>query len=193
MLRRLYDWTLGQAKHPHAERILALVSLAESSVFPVPPDVLLVPMILADRRKAWRLAFICTLASVLGGIAGYLVGAVLFEQIGRPVLAFWGYDETFAGFQARYDQWGAWVVLFAGLTPFPYKVVTILSGAAALDPGVFILASILARGLRFYTEAVLLWKYGELVRVFIERYFERITAVVLVVLIGGFILASLVP
>lgn len=192
MLRRLYDWTLDQAVRPSAERMLAFISFIESSVFPIPPDVLLVPMILADRLKAWRFALVCTLASVLGGIAGYVIGAVLFEQVGQPILAFWGYDTKFAEFQAQYDLWGAWAVLFAGLTPFPFKVITILSGAAGLDVWVFTISAFVARGLRFFIEAALLWRFGEPIRDFVERRLGWVAAVSLVALIGGFVLAKFV-
>ncbi|MEQ8666953.1 MAG: YqaA family protein [Rhodospirillales bacterium] len=190
MLRRLYDWTLDQAARPGAERTLAFVSFIESSVFPIPPDVLLVPMVLADRLKAWRIALICTLASVLGGIAGYFIGAVLFEQVGEPVLAFWGYDAKFTAFQEQYETWGAWAVLFAGLTPFPFKVITILSGAVSLDIWVFTVSALIARGLRFYVEAALLWKFGEPIRDFVEKRLGWVAAVSLFALIGGFVLAK---
>jgi len=190
VIRRLYDWTIEQAAKPTAERMLALVSFIESSVFPIPPDVLLIPMVIAERLKAFRFALICTIASVLGGIAGYAIGVFLFDQIGQPVLAFWGYDTKFAEFQIRYDEWGVWVVLFAGLTPFPFKVITILSGAASLNIWVFIFSSIVARGLRFFLEAGLLWYFGEPIRNFIEKYLGWVTAGCLVLLIGGFVLAK---
>ena len=192
MLRRMYDWTLEQAARPYAERMLAFISFIESSVFPIPPDVMLVPMVLAERAKAWRFALVCTAASVLGGIAGYLIGAFLFDQVGQPILAFWGYDVKFAVFQADYAEWGAWAVLFAGLTPFPFKVITILSGAAGLDIWVFTLSSIVARGGRFFLEAALLWWFGEPIRAFVERYLGWVAAVALTALIGGFVLAKFI-
>ena len=190
MIRRLYDWTIDQAAKPYAERMLAVVSFIESSVFPIPPDVLLIPMIIAERLKAFRFALICTIASVLGGIAGYAIGVFLFDQVGQPILEFLGHGEKFAVFRVRYEEWGVWVVLFAGLTPFPFKVITILSGAVALDIRVFIFSSIAARGLRFFMEAGLLWYFGEPIRNFIEKYLGWVTAVCLVLLIGGFILAK---
>ena len=133
MIRALYDWTLRLAAKPRANYALGAVSFADSSFFPVPPDILLIPMVIANRRRAWRLALICTLTSVLGAIAGYVIGAALFEQVARPILALYGYSERFAEFAITYNEYGAWIVLIAGLTPFPFKVVTIASGATSLD------------------------------------------------------------
>lgn len=192
MLRRLYDRTLALAGHRHADGWLAVVSFIESSVFPIPPDVLLVPMVLADRRRAWRIAAICTVASVLGGLAGYGIGLFLFEQVGRPLLELYGYAGKFEVFREKYAEWGAWAVFIAGITPFPYKVITILSGAAALDVWVFIVASVLARGVRFYLEAALLWRFGEPVRAFIERRLGLLFTIACVLLFGGFALVRFV-
>ena len=187
MLRRLYDWTMTLAGHRRATSALAAVSFIESSVFPIPPDVLLIPMVLADRAKAFRIAFICTLASVLGGMLGYGIGVFLFEEIGRPLLEFYGYAPKFTEFQAKYNEWGAWTVFIAGVTPFPYKVITILSGVTALDLFVFTIASLAARGLRFYIVAGLLWKFGEPIRDFIEKYLGLLFALFCVLLVGGFV------
>ena len=178
---------MSLAGHKRAEWALGAVSFIESSVFPVPPDVVLIPMVLADRVRAWRYAFICTVTSVLGGILGYLVGAFLYEQIGEPMLMFYGYEAKFGEFQAKYAAWGAWAVFIAGLTPFPYKVITILSGVAALDPVTFVISSVLARGARFYLVAALLWKYGEPIRDFIEKRLQILTIVFCVLLVGGFV------
>ncbi|MBC8337481.1 MAG: DedA family protein [Alphaproteobacteria bacterium] len=186
MLRRLYTWTMNLAGHRHATPSLAAVSFIESSVFPIPPDVLLIPMVLADRTKAFRIAFVCTVASVLGGMLGYAIGLFLFEEVGRPMLEFYGYAPKFAEFQAKYNDWGAWAVFFAGVTPFPYKVITILSGVTALDLFVFTVASVAARGLRFYLVAGLLWKFGEPIRVFIEKYLGLLFTLFCILLIGGF-------
>ena len=128
MLRRLYDWTMDLAGHRRAMVMLAGVSFIESSVFPIPPDILMIPMVLADRARAFRIAFVCTAASVLGGLLGYAIGIFLFEEIGKPVLEFYGYGPKFAEFQGTYNDWGAWAVFIAGVTPFPYKVITIMSG-----------------------------------------------------------------
>ncbi|MBT3307750.1 MAG: DedA family protein [Alphaproteobacteria bacterium] len=187
MLRRLYNWTMNLAGHRRATSALAAVSFIESSVFPIPPDVLLIPMVLADRAKAFRIAFICTVASVLGGMLGYGIGLFLFEEVGRPMLEFYGYASKFEIFQAKYNDWGAWAVFIAGVTPFPYKVITILSGVTSLDIFIFTVASVAARGLRFYLVAGLLWKFGEPIRDFIETYLGLLFALFCLLLIGGFV------
>ena len=192
MLRRLYDWTLDLAGHRHALSALALVAFVESSVFPIPPDVLIIPMVLAAREKAWKIAFVCTAASVLGGIFGYAIGALLFDQVGSPVLNFYGYAERFGEFSAYYNDWGAWAVFIAGLTPFPYKVITILSGVTGLDLLVFTIASILARGLRFFIVAGLLWYFGEPIRAFIEKRLGILFVIFVILLAGGFVLVKFV-
>ena len=192
MLRRLYDWTLDLAGHRHALLALALVSFVESSVFPIPPDVLIIPMVLAAREKAWKIAFVCTAASVLGGIFGYAIGALLFDQVGSPVLNFYGYAERFDEFRAYYNDWGAWAVFIAGLTPFPYKVITILSGVTGLDLLVFTIASILARGLRFFIVAGLLWYFGEPIRAFIEKRLGFLFVIFVILLVSGFVLVKFV-
>jgi membrane protein YqaA with SNARE-associated domain len=192
VLRRLYDWTMGLAGHRHAESALAAVSFIESSIFPVPPDVMLIPMVLARRERAWRIAFICTIASVLGGVAGYAIGFFAFETIGRPVLEFYGDAPKFADFQEHYNEWGAWVVFSGGLTPFPYKVITILSGVTALDVTVFMVSSVVARGLRFYIVAGLLWYFGDPIRIFIERRLGLLFTLFSILLVGGFVVVALV-
>ena len=150
LLRSVYDWTMNFAAHRNALWALFIISFIESSVFPIPPDILLIPMILASREKAWKIALVCTIGSVLGGIAGYGIGFFLFEQFGRPLLEFYGKAGKFTEFQEMYNAWGAWVVAMAGLTPFPYKVITIASGVTALNRGTFIIASGVSRGLRFF-------------------------------------------
>ncbi len=186
MLRRLYDWVMDLAAHPRAPWALAGVSFAESSVFPIPPDVMLIPMVLAERARAWAYAALCTLSSVLGGILGYAIGFFLFEVAGKPILDFYGYGEAFASFAGRYNEWGAWIVFIAGVTPFPYKVITIASGATGLDFAVFVLASIAARGLRFFLVSALLYWAGPPVREFIERRLGLVTTAFVVLLVGGF-------
>lgn len=186
MLRALYDWTVRLAAHPRALWALAVVSFIESSVFPIPPDVLMIPMIIAAPHRAFLIAGVATLASVLGGVAGYAIGWGLYDTVGRPVLEFYGKDAYFAEFATRYNEWGAWVVLFAGVTPFPYKVITILSGATALSLPVFILASVIARGLRFFIVAALLWRFGAPIRDFIERRLGLMFTLFMILLIGGF-------
>ncbi len=192
MLRGLYDWTMNLAAHRHARWGLALVSFAESSFFPIPPDVALIPMVLAKRALAWTYALICTVASVLGGVAGYAIGFFFFVQLGEPILNFYGYTEQFASFAARYNEYGVWIVLIAGLTPFPYKVITIASGATGLNFLVFMVASIAARGMRFFAVAGLLWWFGEPIRTFIDRYFGLLSIAFVVLLIGGFLLVGLI-
>lgn len=187
MIRRLYDWTLGLAMHRHAMWALAIVAFLESSVFPIPPDLLMIPMILARPSRAFVIAALCTASSVLGGIAGYWIGAGLFEQVGRPVLEFYGKDARFDEFRSTYNDWGAWAVLVAGVTPFPFKVITILSGSTGLSIPVFVTASIAARGLRFFVVAALLWRFGPPIRDFIERRLGLVFTALVVALVGGFV------
>ena len=187
MLRPFYDWTPRVAGDRRADWWLALVAFVESSVFPIPPDVIIVPMVLADRRRAWRIATIATIASVAGGMLGYAIGSLFFDAIGRPILDLYGYADKFADFAARYNDWGAWIVFGAGITPFPYKVITIASGVTRLDLLVFIVASVLARALRFFVVAGLLWQFGPSIRRLLERYLGPITVIFFVLLVGGFV------
>ncbi|MEM8581280.1 MAG: YqaA family protein [Pseudomonadota bacterium] len=187
MIRKLYDWVIGLAEHPNALWALAFIAFVESSVFPIPPDVLMIPMIIAAPHRAFLIAGIATVFSVLGGLFGYWIGAALFEEVGRPVLEFYGKDAYFGDFADRYNEWGAWAVLIAGVTPFPYKVITILSGATGLSLPVFMLASVVARGLRFFLVAGLLWKFGPPIRDFIERRLGLMFTLFMVLLIGGFV------
>lgn len=186
MLKRLYDWTLSMAQHPRALWALALVAFVESSVFPIPPDILMIPLIVARPKDAFKIAFVATLASVAGGMLGYFIGYGAFETIGRPVLEFYGKDAYFDEFKETYNQYGAWAVLIAGVTPFPYKVITILSGATALSLPVFIAASVAARALRFFIVAALLWKFGEPIRDFIEKRLGLMFTFFVILLVGGF-------
>lgn len=185
MIRRLYDWTIAWAAHPRALWILAFVAFIESSVFPIPPDILLIPMVLAAPRRAWLIAATCTLASVAGGVLGYAIGYFAWESLGQPILTTLGKGHSFEGFRLRYNDWGAWAVLVAGITPFPYKVITILSGATNLSLPVFIIASVIARGLRFFVVAGLLWTFGAPIRDFIERRLGLVFSVFLLLLIGA--------
>lgn len=189
MIRSLYDWTFSLAAHRNALWVLAAVSFIESSVFPIPPDVLLIPMVLAAPDRAWLIAGVCTIASVAGGLAGYAIGHFAFEEIGRPVLEFYGKVDSFEEFRAWYNSWGDWAVFFAGLTPFPYKVITILSGVTGLDLGVFTLSSVASRGLRFFVVAALLWQFGPPIRDFIEQRMGLIFTAGVVLLFGGFVVA----
>ena len=188
MLRRLYDRTLALAAHRHAMAALALISFVESSVFPIPPDVLVVPMVLARRADAWRIALVCTVASVAGGLVGYSIGHYLFETVGRPLVEFYGAADQAARFQQVFDEWGWWIVTGGGLTPFPYKVVTISSGAAGLDPLVFTAASVASRGLRFFAVAALVWYFGPPIRGFVEKNLPAVATIFFAVLFGAFVL-----
>jgi len=186
MIRRLYDWTLSLAAHPHALWALALVSFMESSVFPIPPDILMIPMILAAPSRAFLIAGVCLISSVLGGIAGYGIGYFFYDQIGQPILEALGKGAYAAEFNARFNDLGFWPVLIAGLTPFPYKVITIMSGWTGLPLGTFIITSIVARGIRFFLVATLLWKFGAPIRDFIERRLGLMFALFLALLAAGF-------
>lgn len=190
MLRRLYDWTIRLAERRDALWVLAAVSFIESSVFPIPPDVLLVPMIIATPRRAFLIATVATIASVAGGMLGYAIGAFFFDAVGAPVLQFYGYTDRFEQFRTAYNDWGAWAVLIAGISPFPYKVITILSGVTGLDFAIFAVASVIARAVRFYLEAALLWKFGPPVRVFVEKRLGLVATLFLVLLLGGFAVAK---
>ena len=185
MLRRLYDWTISLASTRYAMWALAIVAFAESSVFPIPPDVLMIPMILARPGRAFQIAALATLCSVLGGLAGYWIGMSAFEQIGRPILENLGKADAMAAFNERFNDFGFWPVLIAGVTPFPYKVITIMSGWTGLPLGTFIVTSVIARGLRFFLVATLLWKFGEPIREFIEKRLGLMFVLFIVLLIGG--------
>ncbi len=187
MIRRLYDWVLSLANHPYALFALAIVAFLESSVFPIPPDIMMIPMILARPKRAWLIAGVALVASVLGGVLGYAIGALAFETIGAPILASLGKADAMAEFSTRFNDMGFWAVLVAGVTPFPYKVITIMSGWTGMPIATFILTSILARALRFFIVAALLWKFGAPIRNFIERRLPLVFTVGVVLLIGGFL------
>jgi membrane protein YqaA with SNARE-associated domain len=189
MLRRTYDWTLKLAERRNALWVLAAVSFVESSVFPITPLVMLIPMVLARPDRAWMIAGVCTVASVLGGVAGWGIGYAFFEEIGRPVLEFYGKGDAFAEITERFRQFGAEAVLIAAVTPFPFKVVTIASGVAKLSLPVLIGASIIGRGLQFFMVAALLWKFGPAAKQFIENRLGLVTTVLVVLIVGGFIAA----
>lgn len=191
MLHRLYGRTLALASSPRAPLWLALIAFAESSFFPIPPDTLLIPMALARPDRAWRFALVCTLASVAGGALGYFIGYELFDQLARPLIAFYGYAARFDAFQAMYAEYGLWIILIKGVTPIPYKIVTIASGAAHFAFPVFMAASVVTRGARFFLVATLLHYCGGSVRDFIERRLTLVTTGVAVGIVGGFVLLRL--
>jgi membrane protein YqaA with SNARE-associated domain len=183
--------TLALAASPRAMWWLAAIAFAESSFFPIPPDALLIPMALARPDRAWRFAAVCTGASVVGGALGYLIGYAVFDQLARPLIDFYGYGDRFVAFQALYADYGLWVILIKGLTPIPYKIVTIASGAAKFDFWVFMAASIVTRGARFFIVAALLRAFGTPVRDFIERRLTLVTSMVAAGVIGGFLVLRL--
>ncbi len=185
-IRGLYDWTMSMAAHRRAPLILFCVAFIESSFFPIPPHVMLIPMILAARASAWWLATITTVASVLGGIAGYAIGFFLYESVGKWVLSLYGYTEKFETFAGWYNEYGAWIVYIGGVSPFPYKVITIASGVTQLDFTVFTVASILARGTVFFGIAALLYWFGPPIRRFIEERLALVATTFIVLLFGGF-------
>ncbi|MDO6725524.1 YqaA family protein [Cognatishimia sp. 1_MG-2023] len=187
MLKGLYDWTMRLADHPRAIWALAIVSFVESSFFPIPPDILMIPLILAAPHRAWLIAGVAMVSSVLGGLFGYTIGALAFEQLGQPILEALGKGDAVAEFNTRFNDFGFWAVLGAGITPFPYKVITIMSGWTGMPIATFVVSSILARGLRFFIVAALLWKFGAPIRDFIEKRLGLVFTVFLVLLFGGFL------
>ena len=176
MLRRAYAWTMRQAAGPRAMATLGVISFLESSIFPIPPDAMMVPMVLARRRDAWRIALVATIASVTGGILGYMIGYFLLGTVGQWIIHLYGLGPRLANFQNAYNEWGLWIILIKGLTPVPYKLVTIASGMAHFDFTLFVLASILTRGLRFFAVAALLRAYGPPIRGFIEKWLTLVTS-----------------
>jgi membrane protein YqaA with SNARE-associated domain len=187
MLRRLYDWCVDAAGKPYAAWLLAAVSFAESSVFPIPPDAVLIPMALARPDRAWIYAGFCTVASVAGGVLGYFIGAALYDTLGLWLIQLYGYGDKVEAFRAAYAQYGAWVILLKGLTPIPYKIVTITSGFAGFNLGLFIVLSLITRGLRFYVEAFLLNRYGPRARGIIEERLGLWAGLFAAALVIGFI------
>jgi membrane protein YqaA with SNARE-associated domain len=189
MLRRIYDWCIEAAHKPYAMWIMAAVAFAESSFFPVPPDVMLIPMSLARPARAWLYATVCTAASVLGGILGYAIGALLYDSLGQWLINLYGLGDKVEAFRAGYAEYGAWIILLKGLTPIPYKLVTITSGFANFNIWLFVVLSVVARGGRFFFVAVLLNRYGEWIRVRIEKHLGLWVSLGAGVLVAGFIVA----
>ena len=190
MLRGLYDRTMRLAEGRHALWALAAVAFVESSVFPIPPDVLMIPMVIARPRRAWVIAAVATVASVAGGCLGYAIGMFAFDSLGQPVLEALGKADSMAAFNERFNGVGFWAVLTAGVTPFPFKVITIMSGWTAMPLGTFVVTSIVARGLRFFVVAGLLWRFGEPIREFVERRLALAFTAFVIVLLGGFAAVS---
>jgi membrane protein YqaA with SNARE-associated domain len=190
MLRRLYDWCIGAAGQPHAAWVMGAVSFVESSFFPIPPDIMLIPMALARPDRAWFYATVCTLTSVTGGMLGYFIGAVLYGSVGLWLVKLYGYGDKVDAFREAYAQYGGWIILIKGVTPIPYKLVTIASGFAGFNFLLFVLLSLVTRGARFFLEAFLLNRYGEQARHIIEKRLEFWALVSLAVLIAGIIAAA---
>ncbi len=189
MLRRTYDWCIAAADKPYALWILAAVAFAESSFFPVPPDIMLLPMALARPQRAWLFATLCTIASVAGGVLGYAIGALLYDSLGQWLIHLYGLGGKVEAFRESYAQWGAWIIIGKGLTPIPYKLVTITSGFAGYDIWLFILCSIIARGSRFFIVAILLNRYGDVIRREIEKRLGLWVAIGAAVIVLGFVIA----
>ncbi|MBT5435285.1 MAG: DedA family protein [Alphaproteobacteria bacterium] len=187
MLQRLYDRVLILAGHRHAVWWLFVMAAAEASFFPIPVEVMMLPMMFAAPRKAWLFAGVATVGTVIGGVGGYAIGALLYDTLGQPILALYGHEDAYDHFAKLYDEWGVWIVFAGGFTPIPYKVVTIASGVAHLDLMVFVLASVVSRGLRFLLEAALLHWFGPPIRNFIEKRMALVATVSFVVAIAGFV------
>jgi membrane protein YqaA with SNARE-associated domain len=187
MMKRMYDWIMGLAASDRAPSALFWVSFVESSFFPIPPDVMLIPMVIAQRLKAWWYATIATIGSIIGGAFGYAIGYFAFESVGKPILEFYGKAESFGEFTQWFNEWGVWILIAKGWTPFPYKVLTITAGVTHMPFVEFMLASLVARAMRFYLVAGLLYFFGEPIRDFIEKRLTLVTSVFVVLLVGGFV------
>ena len=187
-MRGLYDWVISHSQGPYAMWTLAAVAFAESSFFPIPPDVMLVPMTLANRRKAFVYAAWAAMWSVIGGLFGYAIGAVLYDSVGHWLISVYGMDQQIETFRSMYREWGAWIILIKGMTPIPYKLVTIASGIAGYPLVPFVMLSLITRFARFAIVAGLLYAFGEPIRAFIEKYFELVMLGMLTVIVLGFVI-----
>ena len=187
-LRQIYNWTLNKASHKKATWFLSFIALIESSVFPIPPDIILIPMILVNKLKAWWYAFICTISSVLGGLVGYFIGAYFYSTIGILIINYYGLENQFDTFQLWYNKYGFWFVLAGGFTPFPFKFITIASGVFHLNIILFIIASLISRGLRFFLLALLLRLFGEWIKKIIDKYFNILAILFFILFFGGFLI-----
>ena len=191
MFRALYDWTLRLASHRHAIRSMAVISFCESSFFPIPPDVMVVPMILARRDQAYLIAAVCTVSSVLGGILGYVIGMYLYDSVGEWLISVYGMGDGIENFRSTYREWGAWIIFIKGLTPIPFKLVTIASGIAAFSFPIFLAASVVTRGARFFLIAWLLKRWGAEAQAFIEEKLTIVGWVLILLLFSGFAIVTL--
>jgi membrane protein YqaA with SNARE-associated domain len=191
MMNSMYDWAIDISKSKYAILALFLISFFESSFFPIPPDVMMIPMILAAPKKAWKIAIAATIGSVLGGYFGYYIGVYLYDVLAVPVLEFYGYMDKLESFKGYYDTHGYWIVFGAGFTPFPYKVITVASGLMGLNLSVFGVASLVSRGTRFFIIAALLWKFGEPMQKFIKNHLGMLATLFFILLIASFGLVKL--
>jgi membrane protein YqaA with SNARE-associated domain len=189
MLKRIYDWCVDAADKPYALWVLAAVAFAESSFFPVPPDVMLLPMSVARPKRAWVFAGVCTVASVLGGLLGYAIGALLYDSVGHWLIHFYGLGDKVETFREGYARWGALIILIKGVTPIPYKLVTITSGFADYNIWLFILLSVITRGARFFAAAIVFNRYGDWIRARVEEHLGLAVAILAAVLVAGFVIA----
>ena len=192
MIKAVYNWTIKLSATRYALWALAIVAFAESSFFPIPPDILLIPLIIAKPKNAYLIAFIAMIASVLGGGLGYYIGLKLYETVGIIIINFYHAQQLFLEFQTQFNKYGAAAVLFAGVTPFPYKIITISSGIAGMPIYQFFIFSIIARGARFFIIAILLRLYGEPIRNFIERHLNLLFIAFMVLLVLGFLLIKVI-
>lgn len=187
----MYELTMALASHRQAVGWLVFIAFIESSMFPIPPDVILVPMVLAERSRTWTYATVCTTASVMGGLAGYAIGYFLFETLGEGIIAFYDLQNDFFGVRNTFNQYGMIIVFLAAFTPIPYKLITITAGAMQLDIIVFMVTSLIGRGLRFFLVVGLLWLFGPLIRIFVERRLGLVTLGIVVVVVGGILLLKI--
>ena len=192
LLRYLYNWTIKKAEHKYSSLVLGIVAFTESSFFPIPPDILLIPMIIAKRTKAWMYAFICTFSSILGGLLGYAIGYFFYNSLGVLIIEAYHLSNSFNEFESYYNEYGILIVLGAGFTPFPFKFITIASGVFNLNILLFIITSIIARGLRFYLLASLLFVFGEKIKIFIDKYFNSLAILFFILLVGSVLLIKLI-
>ena len=192
ILRSLYNWTLSKAEHKYSSWLLGLVAFIESSFFPIPPDILLIPMIIAKKTNAWIYAFVCTSSSVAGGIAGYAIGYFFYNSIGILIIDSYGLTNSFTSFEQYYNQFGVFIVLGAGFTPFPFKFITIASGVFNLNIFLFIITAIIARGLRFFLLAGLLFVFGEKIKFLIDKYFNLLAVLFFFLLVGSVLLIKFI-
>ena len=185
MLKRIYDWMMDKAAHRHALAWLAAISVIESSFSPIPPDVMLIPMVLAAPTRWWRIALTCTVASVIGGYLGYAIGYFAMDSVGMSILAAFHLQDKFLALKPVIDEWGVWFIIIKGMTPIPYTLVTITAGAFDFDLTKFTFASIIARGMRFFMVSALLWRFGPPIRIFVETRLKLVTTLFVVALVGG--------